>query len=162
MMHRMIRLALILCLALGLTAGLAGGASAETPQQRMETALQAEGYIIVQSERTWLGRLRIIAIKGDLRREVVINPGTGEVLRDIASIQQRHESGDDGNNAVASSGGGGGTGSAAAPGVVSTFTAAGNVAVDDPAPAQPGFGIASDGSISTTLDVLLPEAGVQQ
>jgi len=33
-------------------------------------------------QRTLLGRLRIVASDGTRRREIIINPNTGEVLRD--------------------------------------------------------------------------------
>ena len=74
-------LVLILGLALPATAQVPDAA----PSDRVVDALVAAGYTISVQERTWLGRLRIVATKGQMRREVVLNPGTGEVLRDYAS-----------------------------------------------------------------------------
>ncbi|WP_430465021.1 hypothetical protein [Tabrizicola sp.] len=48
------------------------------------TSLISRGYAIVEDERTWLGRQRIIAIKDGMRRELVFHPGTGEILRDYS------------------------------------------------------------------------------
>lgn len=59
-------------------------AQAQTPGERVVAALEKAGYRIETQERTFLGRLRIVAVRGALKREVVVNPGTGEVLRDIA------------------------------------------------------------------------------
>lgn len=54
--------------------------------------LQAQGYTSVDSSYTWLGRLRIFARQGDLRREIVINPNTGEILRDLEQVVPRYAS----------------------------------------------------------------------
>ena len=51
--------------------------------------LSLDGYEDISIQRTWLGRTRIFAEKGELEREIVINPRTGEVLRDYS----RHEDG---------------------------------------------------------------------
>ena len=147
----MTRILLSLCLVFW----AAGAATAETPQERLVAALVADGYVIQQTERTWLGRLRIIAIKGDLRREVVINPGTGEVLRDIASAEGRDESGSDSGSAVAST-------RPNEDGTTTTLSGDGDTAVT---PSGSGQGTGSIGiSIDDgrTKDVLLPEAGVTQ
>lgn len=55
-----------------------------SPEEIVIGTLREQGYQIVLEERTWLGRARVIAAKGNLRREVVFNPGTGEILRDYA------------------------------------------------------------------------------
>lgn len=44
--------------------------------------LQLDGYEEIEVSRTWLGRIRIVAEKGEIRREIVLNRTTGEVLRD--------------------------------------------------------------------------------
>lgn len=41
-----------------------------------------EGYEDIEIRRTILGRIRIIATKDDAEREIILNPRTGEVLRD--------------------------------------------------------------------------------
>ena len=47
--------------------------------------LRAEGYEVVQSGRTLLGRIRIVAEGPQGRREIVLHPGDGRVLRDIVT-----------------------------------------------------------------------------
>lgn len=51
--------------------------------------LRLDGYEDIEVSRTWLGRVRIVAEKGELEREVILHPSTGEVLRDYS----RHEDG---------------------------------------------------------------------
>ena len=46
-------------------------------------ALAREGYRDIKVEWTWLGRLRIVAWLDGRRREVILHPTTGEVLRDL-------------------------------------------------------------------------------
>jgi hypothetical protein len=57
---------------------------AEGIQDDVVAALAGQGYEIVNVGRTWLGRLRVVAENGEIRREIVINPTTGEVLRDYS------------------------------------------------------------------------------
>ena len=69
-------------LALTLTLGTAGSAS---PGQDLVTAaLREQGFEVTLVHWTWLGRIRIIAVSDDIRREIVINPNTGEILRDYS------------------------------------------------------------------------------
>lgn len=77
-----------LCLLLGIVVLLAGGLAAPlqaaiAPEDKVFRSVREQGYRIIYRERTWLGRIRILAVKGDYLREVVIGPGTGEVLRDL-------------------------------------------------------------------------------
>lgn len=53
-----------------------------TPADDIISALRSHGYRIVVQERTWLGRERVVAETSSKRREVVFNPGTGEIMRD--------------------------------------------------------------------------------
>lgn len=53
--------------------------------------LEAQGYEIVMMERTLLGRLRIEAERGDLKREMVLDRSSGEILRDLV-IEPRDDS----------------------------------------------------------------------
>lgn len=80
-------------------------AAALTPAEQVIAALEAKGYEVIVQERTWLGRLRIVAVTGDLRRELVINPGTGEILRDFSELRwaDSNETGTSGSPDVASS-----------------------------------------------------------
>ena len=69
-------------LALGLSFGQPGFA---TPGQDMVTAsLQEQGFEVRLVHWTLLGRIRIIAVSESVRREIVINPNTGEILRDYS------------------------------------------------------------------------------
>ena len=77
-MPRPLMIACLLC-------ALAAPLGAETVADTVTRQLQAQGYTRVDSAYTWLGRLRILARQGDLRREIVINPNTGEILRDYES-----------------------------------------------------------------------------
>lgn len=45
--------------------------------------LRAQGFRSVVQERTLLGRVRITATRKDGKREIIINPRTGEILRDL-------------------------------------------------------------------------------
>lgn len=69
-----------------LLAGIAGSAAAEPKIAAVVTemvrTLRAAGYDHVRVERTLLNRLRILAEQGRERREIVIDPRTGELLRD--------------------------------------------------------------------------------
>ena len=45
--------------------------------------LETQGYVDISVTRTLLGRVRIVAVNSKGRRELICNPRTGEVLRDI-------------------------------------------------------------------------------
>lgn len=45
--------------------------------------LKKQGFRSVVQERTLLGRVRLIATRKDGRREIIVNPNTGEILRDL-------------------------------------------------------------------------------
>lgn len=71
--------------------------------------LEAQGYQIVEVERTWLGRIRIEAVRGGQERELVMNPRTGEVLRDyIEDNEDEQDNGEDGDGGGEDSSGSGG------------------------------------------------------
>jgi hypothetical protein len=63
---------------------LPGATFAQSVREDVEAALVAQGYQIVTVGRTLLGRLRVVAQNETIRREIVINPTTGEVLRDYS------------------------------------------------------------------------------
>lgn len=83
-----------------------GGA---TPGQDIVTAsLMAQGYEVQLVHWTLLGRIRIVAVNATIRREIVINPNTGEILRDYAQplvtddvADNNHDSGDHSETAAA-------------------------------------------------------------
>jgi hypothetical protein len=60
-------------------------AQAETLQTQILTQLRDQGYSEMQVGRTFLGRVRIVAQSDGFRREIVFNPNTGEILRDLAT-----------------------------------------------------------------------------
>lgn len=78
-MRRMMFVAL---LAGGLLGGLAGAVRAQSPEEQIVAGLIEQGYTLVYRDRTWLGRIWLVVENGDIRREIVFNPGTGEILRD--------------------------------------------------------------------------------
>lgn len=45
--------------------------------------LRRQGFSKVSTERTLLGRVRIVATGNGGRREIILNPRTGEILRDL-------------------------------------------------------------------------------
>jgi hypothetical protein len=47
------------------------------------TQLRDQGFEEIRQERTLLGRIRIIATRSDGEREIIVNPNTGEILRDL-------------------------------------------------------------------------------
>ena len=62
-----------------------GPALATERVDQIVQALRREGYTRIEISRTWLGRTRILASGGPGQREIVVQPATGEVLRDIES-----------------------------------------------------------------------------
>lgn len=76
-------------LVLGALAGAfvlpASSATAESVREQIVRQLQAQGFGDVRVGRTLLGRLRITARRGNLVREIIANPWTGEILRDYVS-----------------------------------------------------------------------------
>lgn len=70
---------IVICLAL---AGTPQFAAAQSVQDQIVSQLRAQGFSEITLQRTWLGRVRVIAKRDDLRRELVFDPQTGEILRD--------------------------------------------------------------------------------
>lgn len=60
----------------------AGRVFAASIEDDIIAQLKKQGFTDITSETTWLGRLRILAWRNDGSREIVINPRTGEILRD--------------------------------------------------------------------------------
>ncbi len=71
----------LLVLAMVLVAAAAWAAGVADAWVRQ---LTREGYERITISRTWLGRTRILAEKGEIEREIVLNSRTGEVLRDLS------------------------------------------------------------------------------
>ena len=72
----------IVGLAFSLMIG-ASSASAATPLERVMAQLTQQGFEVTEMERTWLGRIKIEATNGEIKREIVFNRTSGEILRDI-------------------------------------------------------------------------------
>lgn len=64
--------------------------------------LRAQGFSQITVTHTLLGRVRILAKGGRLAREIVLNPNTGEILRDYTDAGD----GDTARTAASASGGG--------------------------------------------------------
>jgi hypothetical protein len=62
---------------------LAGAPASADAVEETQAQLRAEGYGNIEVERTLLGRIRITAESATRRREIVIDRGTGEILRDL-------------------------------------------------------------------------------
>lgn len=74
-MKRLTPLALIAAMALALPAQAEIGGD-------IVAQLRAQGFSQITVTHTLLGRVRILAKAGRLAREIVLNPNTGEILRD--------------------------------------------------------------------------------
>lgn len=68
-------------LAIAITVCAATG-QAQTVQDSIVTQLTEQGFTEIWISRTWLGRSRIVARSDELYREIIVNPVTGEILRD--------------------------------------------------------------------------------
>jgi hypothetical protein len=87
-------------------------ALAATFVEQVVTQLRAQGFDAIKVERTLLGRTRIAALRADGSREIVLNPNTGEILRDLWTSQSGDTAGriniggDDGEDGNSGPGGG--------------------------------------------------------
>ena len=151
-----------LLLAVALLAGMAQVGLARTLEQQLVSSLLKQGYVVLEQGYTFLGRLRIVAENAEYRREIVVNPGTGEILRDYAVSLQRLSSEFARVTPAAPASGGSVFGSGAgnrghATGVaVATTTDGGSAggSADTPTAADmPDFGIVADDA----TEFLLPE-----
>ena len=70
-------------LMFGAAVGAASVSVAETYADQVVRQLVAQGYGNIQVEATLLGRLRIKGTNGQGLREIILNPKTGEILRDM-------------------------------------------------------------------------------
>ena len=86
------RLILILCLALAPGVASADG---NDMRDRIVRELRDDGYDQIRIFRTFLGRLRFVAQDGRSRREIILNPSTGVILRDYLRVFDDDEGDDD-------------------------------------------------------------------
>ena len=71
-------------LFVGTAAALVPGAAfAKDFADKIVRRLRQQGYTDISSSRTFLGRVRIVAWRGGESREIILNPYTGEILRDV-------------------------------------------------------------------------------
>lgn len=84
----------------------AAPAFAQTHVDRIVQQLMRQGYLEIEISRTFLGRTRIEAESPTHEREIIINPRTGEILRDYWHLKDDDEAGDDDDNELLSPGGG--------------------------------------------------------
>lgn len=101
-------------LALVCVAALGSAALAAGPVDRILDDLSRLGYGQVTVERTLLGRTRIVASNKDTEREIILDPRTGEILRDLWISNDNRSSGG-GLVGGGQSGAGSGTGSGSGP-----------------------------------------------
>ena len=79
----------------------------------MVTQLRDQGFRDIRISRTLLGRVRIVATNAEMRREVVIDPATGLILRDYWVMLHGDDDDDGGSrifNSDRSGNSGGGSG----------------------------------------------------
>ena len=67
-------------------APLVASANGDTVRDRVIEELTEDGYQEIRISKTLLGRMRFVAIKPRHRREIVVNPRTGVILRDYIQI----------------------------------------------------------------------------
>ncbi|MBY6048881.1 hypothetical protein [Vannielia litorea] len=105
----MTRILALLCLVTALA--LPEPAPAQSVRDRVVSQLEAQGFGNFRISRTLLGRVRIVAIGRGMQREIVFNPATGEILRDLSRPIRKGVQGSNGHASGASNdrnGGGGG------------------------------------------------------
>ncbi len=61
----------------------ASAAVADSFQSSVVAQLRGQGYREINVETTLLGRVRIVAARSGASREIILNPRTGEILRDV-------------------------------------------------------------------------------
>lgn len=75
----------------------APSADAQDAEAHITSLLVDQGFVVIRVERTLLGRIQVWAERGVIRREIVINRRSGEILRDyqhrIAPSEKSDETG---------------------------------------------------------------------
>ena len=151
-----------LLLAVALLAGMVQVGFARTVEQQLVSSLLKQGYVVLEQGYTFLGRLRIVAENAEYRREIVVNPGTGEILRDYAVSLQRLSSEfarvtpaapGSGVSVFGSGAGNGGHATGVAVATTTDGGSAGGSADTPTAGDMPDFGIVADDA----TEFLLPE-----
>jgi hypothetical protein len=83
----------------------ATSASANPFKDSIIAQLSAQGFSEIRVSRTFLGRTRVVATSSELRREIIFNPATGEILRDywrdkVPTIRTVNRGNEDDDNPV--------------------------------------------------------------
>ena len=81
MKHHLTAIALGLALA-GAEADALSAQPALPPIAPVIERLEAEGYAMIETHRSWLGRLIVLATRDGITREIVLNRTTGAILSD--------------------------------------------------------------------------------
>lgn len=102
----------VFILASAVFVALGQEAIAAPAEEQVARAIAGQGFRITSRKRTFLGRVRFTAVRGNVEREVVVDPSSGEVLRDYSRTETRSVGKDTsrGNSSGDSSSGGGETG----------------------------------------------------
>lgn len=69
-------------------------ATADSLTDSIARQLRDQGYRNISISRTFLGRTRIVATSPTSRREIILNPRTGEILRDLWTQTENGASGE--------------------------------------------------------------------
>jgi hypothetical protein len=86
-----------------IAAALAGPPAHAATAEAIVSELRAQGYSQIEVRRTLLGRTRIVATSPGYDREIVLNPSTGVILRDLMRV--RNTGGSDGPSSLVSGSG---------------------------------------------------------
>lgn len=79
----------------GLAAGILLAAPALAKSEMVDDIvrqLEKRGYTSITVTETWLGRVRILAEGPKGSREIIVNPATGEILRDLKRAKGKDSS----------------------------------------------------------------------
>lgn len=92
---------LIICAALALAPVAPGAVAQGIDVQQVVDQLRDQGYRDIRISQTFLGRTRIVATNSEYRREIVINPATGAIVRDYWRVLRADDNDDnDGSRIV--------------------------------------------------------------
>lgn len=53
------------------------------PWESFVSSLTNQGYVLTNQSKTWLGRTVVTVTKGDIKRELVFERGSGQILQDL-------------------------------------------------------------------------------
>jgi hypothetical protein len=94
---------LILCCALAFGPLVPAAVAQGVDVQQVVDQLRDLGYREIRISQTFLGRTRIVATSSEYRREIVINPATGAIIRDYWRVLQDDDDTDGGSRIVSPS-----------------------------------------------------------